>query len=470
MEKQVIISKFLKTSGVYFFGKVATYVVSFLMIRYYTNHVVPAEYGEFELLSSLYAVIIPFFFIEIWSGLLRFTINKSIEEQRKVISTIIIGILPFIFLYSIVYFFICRYNNIPHAEAMYFVSFLFLILNLMMMVSRAFSQNTLFALSGIIGALANSATGYMCVHYFHLQCDALLYAMIANYIVQIILLVSGTKVYKYISLRLFDWPLVKKIVVFCLPFSINTILYYINNNYYRVVVNQHLGNDVLGIFVVGTKFCVIVSFIVTVFHLAWQELTFSQSEDSSRFKLYDKGLSIISNSVIVLTLWIVPFVKIIAPFFIGEAYSESLTYIPFFYITLYFTSISGFLYNTLVAEKITIFHPIVRFFSASAYMGCMYLLIDRIGVYAVVLGAVICSVIEWILLMIICHSKIQLRFSLLPFFFFIIIYGVGIVIFKECSKVLNTLYMITVLGVGVAYLYYMHKDLFDIFQKKNQTY
>lgn len=459
MNKQTIISKFFKTSGVYFFGKVATYIVTFLMIRYYTNNVLPEEYGDFELLSSLYAVIVPFLFIEIWSGLLRFTINKRPEEQKEVISTSLFIVLPFVILYSIIFLFICKYIKIPHSLTMYVVSFLFLFLNMMMMVSRAFAKNTLFAISGIIGAIGNAVTGYVCVGVLHLQCEALLFAMIANYLIQIVFLTIGTKVWRYISFKTFSRKLARQLVLFCLPFSINTLLYYLNTNYYRVVVEKYLGSDVLGIFVVGTKFCIIVTFVVSVFHLAWQELTFSHSEDESRYRLYEQGLSVIEDALIVSTLLIIPFVKIIAPVFIGEAYLGSLEYVPSYYLTIYFTSISGFLYNTLAAEKITIFHPIVKFFAAIAYLGIMYLMIKSIGVYAVIWGAILSGIVEWGLLLFVCKKKINMSIAFLPFLGFTIVYCFGAVVFINCSILMNAIYMMAVFVIGVYFFYKRHKDV-----------
>ena len=466
MDKQTIVSKFFKTSGVYFFGKVATYIVTFLMLRYYTNNVLPEEYGDFELLSSLYAVIIPFLFTEIWAGILRFTINKDEKEQKTVISTSLFVVTPFIALYSIIYFIICNYIKIPHAFTMYVVSFLFLILNMMMMVSRAFAKNTLFAVSGIIGAIGNAITGYVCVGVFRLQCEALLFAMIANYFIQIVFLIFGTKVWKYISKDSFSWSTAKQIVIFCLPFSLNTLLYYLNTNYYRVVVENNLGSDVLGVFVVGTKFCVIVTFVVSVFHLAWQELTFSQSEDESRFKLYGQGLSVIEDALIISTLLIIPFVKIIAPFFIGEAYLGSLEYVPFYYITIYFTSISGFLYNTLAAEKITIFHPVVKFFAAIAYLGIMYLFIQSIEIYSVIWGAILSGIVEWGLLLMICKNKIHMGITLLPFFSFILIYLIGVYVFINCSLITNVIYFFVVLVIGLLYFAKRHNDILTPIYKK----
>lgn len=459
MDKQLVVSKFFKTSGVYFFGKVATYVVTFLMIRYYTNNVLPEEYGDFELLSSLYAVIIPFLFIEIWSGILRFTINKSIEFQKEVISTSLFAILPFVIIYSIIYFFICKYIRIQHAQTMYVVSLLFLFLNMMMMTSRAFAKNMLFAVSGIIGAIGNAITGYICVGFLHLQCEALLYAMIANYIIQIVFLIIGTKVWRFISTNSFSWQLAKQLFLFCLPFSINTLLYYLNTNYYRIVVDQYLGSDVLGIFIVGTKFCMIVTFVVSVFHLAWQELTFSQSEDETRFKLYKQGLSVIEDTLIVSTLLIIPFVKIIAPIFIGEAYLGSLEYVPFFYITIYFTSISGFLYNTLTAEKITIFHPIVKFFSAISYLSIMYLMIERYEIYAVILGAILSGVVEWGLLLFVIKREIKMTIEFIPFLGFTIIYCIGAMVFINCSQIVNGFYMTIVFVLGIFFFSKRHKDI-----------
>lgn len=465
MNKESIVKRFIQTSAIYFFGKIATYIVSFLMLKYYTDNIKPEDYGEYEYLCSLYNVIVPVLFIEIWSGLLRFTINKSNKEKETAISTVLLLSLPMLFIYSIIYFIISYYVKIDYAIQMYSISALFYFLNILMMTSRAFELNKLFVLSGIIGACVNALLSFILISYYSLSVEALLYALIANYVVQIIFLVYATRILQYFKISSFDTLIAKSIILFCLPFSINTILYYINTNYYKVVVNNYLGSDVLGLFSVSTKFCMIVTFVVSVFHLAWQEITYSQTDKSDRELLYGKGLRLIYDGVILSTLAIIPFLKIVSPIFIGDMYIDSLEYIPYYYITIFFTSVSGFYYNTLAAENITVYHPIAKFFAAGANLAVIYSLIDFYDIYAIIIGAIICSVVEWAVLLIVARKKLNLSQNITPTLLFLIIYLIGGIVFK-LSYMYNLLYLILLIIVGGFYFYYSNKDLVMSFLKK----
>lgn len=465
MEKQNIIKTFFKTSLIYFFGKIATYLVSFLMLKYYTNNISPEDYGKFEYLSSIYQVIVPVLFIEIWSGLLRFTINKDSKEKKSVISSISILTLPFIVLYSIIFCVICIFVDFEYSVQMYIISILFLVLNILMMTTRAFESNKTFALSGLIGACVNAFVSYVLIRFYGLKVNALLFAIIANYVVQIIYLFVDTKYYKYFSINAFNGVIAKRVIIFCLPFSINTILYFINTNYYKIVVNNELGSDILGKFSVSTKFCMIVTFVVSIFHLAWQEITFSQSENSSRVTLYNKGMKLISEGVLISTLAIIPFTKLISPFFIGVMYYDATVYIPLYYITIYFTSISGFYYNTLAAENITIFHPIAKFFAAISNLLIIYLFIDKIGIYAIIVGAIICSIVEWCVLLCISIKKLHMELYIMQTIVFLIIYCIGTYIFYQ-NNIMNFIYLILLVLSGVLYLCKSNQDIYQSLIKK----
>ena len=98
-----LIEKFVKTSAIYLFGKIATYIVSFLMLRYYTSNIVPAEYGQYEYIISIVDVVVPVLFIELWSGILRFGMEGDYGKKTEVISTAVFMLIPATLLYVLLY-------------------------------------------------------------------------------------------------------------------------------------------------------------------------------------------------------------------------------------------------------------------------------------------------------------------------------------------------------------------------------
>lgn len=461
-----LIEKFVKTSAIYLFGKIATYVVSFLMLRYYTINIIPAEYGQYEFIISIVDVVIPVIFIELWSGILRFGMEGDDENKTKVISTAVFMLLPAALLYSPLYFLVTAVFRIrPNMYAFTYAALVMLV-NVLMRISRILGKNKLFAVSGLVGGLFNAIVGYICVHFFAMQCNALMLAMIASYLIQAILLCVGTRVWRYIEIGRYDKGKAKQMAVYCFPFALNTILYYINTNYYKSVVKVHLGDDVLGMFSVSTKFCVLITFVVSVFHMSWQEMTYSLSEKMDRKKVYGKGLSVLTEIVLIGTLLLLPVLKIIFPIFIGSQYSGAAVYIPAYYSTVYFSSVAGFIYNTLTAENITVFHPITKLITAIINLTLIYTLIDSLGIFAIIIAAVVSGMAEMSVLMIVAAKKIQVPIDFIHTALFIALYIAESVIYITFGTLINALLLLVLIIAAALFLGYRYKDILIAFKEK----
>lgn len=454
-----LINKFLKTSAVYLFGKIATYVVSFVMLRYYTTNLSPAAYGDYEYIYSLINVAVPALFIEIWSGVLRFTISAKADEKGCVISTVFLMLIPTVALYTVVYFLITIWMQWELSGIVYAFALSFMLVNIMMMISRALEKNALFVLSGIIGALANAGVGMFCVSVLKLQTEAVMYAMISNYLLQILILGVGTKVWKFVRLKNAKKSVAKALVRYCAPFLPNTVLYYINTNYYMSVVRAILGREALGLFTASTKFCVVVTFVVSVFHLAWQEITYSISHNQEKKETYANGLNVFMDISLVGTLVLLPLVKIVFPYFIGAEFAASSAYVPAYYSTVFFTAVSGFMYNTLAAENITIFHPITKVISATINMTVLYTLIGTLGIYAVIIGAVVSAAVEVFVLTVVIRKKIGLRFGFYKVILFAACYLVGCVFYNNFGVGVNAGYMVLMIFLGIAYFLFSNRHM-----------
>lgn len=461
-----LIERFVKTSAVYLLGKIATYIVSFLMLRYYTSNILPAEYGQYEYILSIVDVVIPVLFIELWSGILRFGMEGDSENKTEVISTALFMLIPAAVLYSLFYYLVIIVFHLKAYSLAYIYAGLVMLVNVFMRISRILGKNKLFAMSGIIGSLFNAFVGYICVHFFNMQCDALMLAMIASYTIQIAFLCIGTKVWSYIRIRKYNKTRAKRMVIYCFPFALNTILYYINTNYYKSVVKIHLGSDVLGVFSVSTKFCVLITFVVSVFHMSWQEMTYSLSEDTERVKIYGKGLSVLTEIVLVGTLLLLPILKIIFPIFIGSQYSEAAIYIPAYYSTVYFSSIAGFIYNTLTAENITIFHPITKLITAIVNLFLIYSLINSLGIFAIIIAAVVSGTVEMLVLMIVAAKKIHVPVDFIHTALFVVFYLIESFLYLMFGTLVNTLLLFVIIIASVLFLGYKYKNILIAFKEK----
>ena len=99
--------KFIKSSGIYFFGNILTKLISFLLLPIYTKFINPTDYGTYDLMIAYITFFTSVLFLDIWSGIMRFMFDyDKVEDKYKSIFT---GSSIFIIstaLYSISIFFI----------------------------------------------------------------------------------------------------------------------------------------------------------------------------------------------------------------------------------------------------------------------------------------------------------------------------------------------------------------------------
>lgn len=85
----------LKTTIIYFIGQMSTRFLSILLLPLYTNYISSEAYGYFDIVQTYLNVAVPFLFFEVWSAMLRFTLEqKESSDKARVItnSTVICSI------------------------------------------------------------------------------------------------------------------------------------------------------------------------------------------------------------------------------------------------------------------------------------------------------------------------------------------------------------------------------------------
>ena len=112
--------KFIKSSGIYFFGNILTKLISFLLLPIYTKFINPTDYGTYDLMIAYITFFTSVLFLDIWSGIMRFMFDyDKVEDKYKSIFT---GSSIFIIstgLYSISIFIFSRFIKVDYIIYIY---------------------------------------------------------------------------------------------------------------------------------------------------------------------------------------------------------------------------------------------------------------------------------------------------------------------------------------------------------------
>ena len=455
------------SSVVYFIGRGLSGIVTMLMLLIYTNQIHPEEYGYYETISSVVIFIIPVVCLEVWTGMLKYALNRRANcceyTEKEIYSAsffvLHLGCVLFALGCGVIYL-IKPYQ--------YFGWILASGITLALScnegyVARSEQKNAAYAISGVLGTVANAATGIICVYVFHLQAEALFIAYTAGNLAQIIWLELGNKVFIKRRFHFFrvNPRLLRPLVFFCIPLGINSVVYYLMNNFNKVVISTTLGNDQVGIFAVAGKFMAIATAVAAVIQYAWVELTFSLGDGEEKDKIYNYAMRVVTGLSLFLVLGMLPAIHIVYPWLVGEAYMDSFNLIPIYYYSLGFTIINGFLTNILRAENDAKTGLYGKMVACVFSIGALLLLIPRIGLQAAGVAMSLGALIEYIFL-----SVAVRRFRIRA-------YPGKIGVFTACYVLASVAFYserawisaIVLLGVGVAFIL-MYKDFVKTTAKK----
>lgn len=450
-----LLKKFVKTSGIYFLGKALSFVVTFLMLKVYTNNVSTGGYGYYDLVVSYIQMLIPFLFIEIWSGMLRrVLLHTEKNDKNKTISTSLCFLLGVLVFYSVAYFCFSSIFNFKGATLIFAYSVSYLFYSYFCILARALQKNKLFAISGVMGSLANAAIGLIAIYILKCDYEALFLSLIANYMLQVVLIFCVTKVWKFFKISQFDRVEAKELFKFCLPLSLNTLVNYAYTGLYKTIVDSNLGTDVLGVYTVSIKFAAIITFIGTIFHLAWQEISYSTiSKNENKTHVYVRGLELFGCVIGIGCSVILPTIKILFPFLIGSAYNDAANLVPYYYLYIYYYMINGFLYNVLSAENKTNMLFVGKLVGTVVLLGLIFVLLQSLDIIAIPLSIVIASIIEYAFLRIYMRNKCDIKYVNYSAIATGILYFIGCYVYLSFGLIGNTLWLMIalILSCGVSY-------------------
>ena len=348
-KKENYILHFLKSTGLLFIGVVLPKVVVFLLLSFNTAHIGTADYGYYDLSINVSTLLSYLIFFDIWITTMRFLCEP--EYSGKADSVIRSG--NRIFLLSSSIFVIagtifCAIVRPTYGADVLLMSILQNLSNMYTFSARGLGKDRDFAISGVLGSIALGILNYALIKYAGWDFKALYWSAIAGYLVQCLYLeikcgylhtVLGSKPERTVT---------KKMFRFTLPMGIGALAFWVLNSFDKIVLTYVLNLEAGGIYAVAEKLAGMITFAVQCFTYAWQDIAFRhESDDEGSFYSLATGLYMIFLSAGISM--ILPGIRIIFPFFIGEAFSGASLIIPVAIIAAAISGLSLFLNNIFYA-------------------------------------------------------------------------------------------------------------------------
>ena len=345
---------FAKTSLIYFLGTVLTKLISFFLLPLYSQKLPADQFGYFDYTVTIVTIVVGTVCIELWVGAIRFLLARDGRKAKDAVvcnSLVLAGIsclllagiggvlslllpvpyLPYVFFYGLAYLFQSLYGSF----------------------ARGFGRNMDFAVSGILSGVVNMLVNVVFIGALGGGVEVLYLAFIAGAAVQVGYIEIRLRLLKSVRRENFSPALLRELLRFCMPLFINSVSYWLLSSYSKLVIGGTLGMGANGIYSMALRFSSVITLFTGVLSLAWQETVFVRRSPEEKGTLYAAGMGWCFQGMAAALILMLPAVRVLFPYVIGEEYAGALALIPLCLMNTVASGFSDFVGKVIIAENRT---------------------------------------------------------------------------------------------------------------------
>ena len=439
--------KFIKSTGIYLLGNVLSKAASFLLLPLYTNYLSPNDYGVYDLSIAYNSFLISILFLDIWDGTMRFMFDYKDYDKNKPIT---IGFIMFMIssiLYGVVLLILGHFLGLKYLELLFLVGITSNFQQVVGYIARGLGKNYAFVLYGLVGSVTTLVTNIVLLTVFNFDYRALYISTIVGMALNILGLSYSIDLKSRISKVFFSSALFREMVRYSLPLCVNSAAWWFLTGFNRVIISERLSAADNGMYAVATKFSSMLMLVTTGFQMAWQEFSYSLIEisDEEKDTLYSRAINEYSKFLYLGLMAILPVIKIIFPYFIGNEYSSAISLVPIVLYATFFSSIAAFLASIINVLKKNQFIFFSTLSSAIVNVVVLLALLDIIGIQAATISLCCGYFVNFIIRTRLVKKFVGLRINYLQFTVFTLLFFLVVYVYICGSIQLNLLMFIGVM-------------------------
>lgn len=365
---------------IYSIGIFFSKLIAFLLVPLYVRVIPATDYGYYDVLVSNMIMLVSISFLEIWSGIIRFALAST--KPYRTVKTFMYMLPVMSVLYSALFVVLGKITQLkyPIISFVFGVSYLFfMVFN---SVCRGLNRNVDYVLSGMISSIVSCGLGLYGILILHKNIEWLLLSQIMGFAFAGFFVELRTHAIVYAIKEKVLFEDIKEMCKYCMPLMINSFSFLFLGTYNKNVVLKVLGEEISGYYALVLKFTAILSVLISIFSLAWQEMAFQNANNKDRGNVFSKYINMFLK-VIGLGVPIYSLVLYFAgPIIVGQSYVEAVKYFPLAIFATYISAVSGILSTVIAVGKKTSSILFSTCVGAVANLIFMTFLVEKIGLNA----------------------------------------------------------------------------------------
>ena len=333
-------------------GTFGSKLLVFLMVRFYTGYLTPAEYGTADLITQTANLLIPLVSLDITDAVFRFAAERRggrTEAFSVGLRVITLGSAGMLLVIALL-------QGIPAVRAYGFLLASFVIAScyhaLCAHFVRARGNTALFAAHGFFNTALFIGLNVLFLAVFHWGIRGYVLSTTVANLITTGLLVFRARLWRYAGLA----PrrgLRRQMLRYCIPLIPTAVFWWIMGVSDRYMVKWFLGSDANGIYAVAYKIPTILTILATVFMDAWQLSAIAESDGDrqAHLRFYGRIWDAFASAVFLCAGGIIALSPLLIRLLAEEAYYSAWQYIPVLTLSMAAAAFSNFMGSVYVVTK-----------------------------------------------------------------------------------------------------------------------
>lgn len=380
---------------IFSFGVIGSKFILFLLLPLYTNVLLPSEYATADLIYTSVQLLMPIASLAIYNGELRYGLEKDIDKSKVMSHANFVYILALIILFPLVQLLRSYTLLTDWIYYIYFYVAAMLFCHIFNIGLKIYEKNKYYSISCMLQALLLGSFNILFLVFYTLKIKGYVISLILSFFIVPLFMALVFKLRIFYFYKKLDNLLLKKMVVFSIPFVFNDISWWIIHATDKYMLGQLVGLHILGLYSTASKIPSLINAISGIFSQAWTISAIKEYNNTSNNKYFSDILKKYYIFIYGILIISVSFIKKFMSFYVSDAYFDSYRFVPTLLLAASFGAISAYTISVFSAYEKSKLIMKNTMIAAITNIVFNYILISYFGVW----GAIYATLISYIILL-----------------------------------------------------------------------
>lgn len=387
-------------------GTFASKLLVFLMVRFYTEYLSPADYGEADLITQTANLLLPLLSLGITDAVFRFAMDKAEDAAGVFTAGLFVVLVGSTLSLAAALFAGAALEDSAWLIAVFIIASNFHTLAAQFV--RAKGDMTLFAVQGLVNTALVIGLNILLLAVFRFGVTGYVLSTAVSDVLTTVYLVFRAKLWRYLKRP--EKGTLPRMLRYCVPLIPTATFWWVTSVSDRYMITAWLSAAANGIYAVSARLPTILTVLSSVFMEAWlfSAVTERQEGSAAHLQFYASVWKTFVAGMVLSASGVIAFSRLEVGLLAEEEFFSAWQFVPVLCLAMVFAAFSTFLSSVYVVSKKSTLSFWTALLGAGSNVLMNFLLILRIGV----MGAAIATLLSYVLVFLVRAVSIR---KLLPF-------------------------------------------------------